>query len=373
MPAVLSALIRMRRAVDMVTNSLGAQMEDLLVEKKNIIRGDELLQMEIDTIPMLFVDLIPQSGLVAEVGASDTGKSMLYRQMAISIVKGADFLGFKYSGRYRSVVFVATEDDAQATAFLLRKQNKTMKMTIEDARRIRFIYDDDNVGEAIRKTLTEEPADAVIIDAYSDVFTGKDAKDSTQTRQFLNEYGKIAKDFGCCVAFLHHTGKRTEDLAPSKNNAVGSQSFEAKMRLMFEFRADRERDDIRHLCIVKGNYLPAEAKKASYVLRMDENFCFSATGGRMPFELLAKDQPKEGLKEKNPADIDQSIHFAFLRIAAALPITKTALKDPTCKEFDISDKTARKFVDYYIDKKFITKVESTGYDKYQFMAEQLPF
>ena len=239
-------------------------------------------------------------------------------------------------------------------------------MTIEDARRIRFIYDEDNVGEAIRKTLTEEPADAVIIDAYSDVFTGKDAKDSTQTRQFLNEYGKIAKDFGCCVAFLHHTGKRTEDLAPSKNNAVGSQSFEAKMRLMFEFRVDRERDDVRHLCIVKGNYLPAEAK-------MDENFCFSATGGRMPFELLAKDQPKDGLKEKNPADIDQSTHFAFLRIAAALPITKTALKDPTCKEFDISDKTARKFIDYYIDKKFITKVESTGYDKYQFMAEQLPF
>ena len=114
----------------MVTNALGTQIENLLLEKKSIIRGDELLQMDIDTIPMLFVDLIPQSGLVAEVGASDTGKSMLYRQMAISIVKGTDFLGFKYSGRYRSVVFVATEDDAQATAFLLRKQNKTMKMTI---------------------------------------------------------------------------------------------------------------------------------------------------------------------------------------------------------------------------------------------------
>lgn len=76
-----------------------------------------------------------------------------------------------------------------------------MKITIEQANRIRFVYDVDNVIEAIRNALTEEPADAVIIDAYSDVFTGKDSKDATQTRQFLNEYGKIAKDFGCCVAF----------------------------------------------------------------------------------------------------------------------------------------------------------------------------
>ena len=340
-------------------NSSGKQTTD----NKHIIRGGELLQMEVEEVPMLFADLIPRIGLVAEVGASDTGKSMLYRQMAMSIVKGSDFLGFKYTGRFQNVIFVSTEDDMQATAFLLRKQNKTMKITIEQANRI----------EAIRNALTEEPADAVIIDAYSDVFTGKDSKDATQTRQFLNEYGKIAKDFGCCVAFLHHTGKRTEDLAPSKNNAVGSQSFEAKMRLMFEFRLDRERDDLRHLCIVKGNYIPAEAKKASYVLRMDENFCFSATGGRRPFELLAKDQPKEVLKEKKPADIDKNIHFAFLRKAAEHPITKTALNSPVCEEFGISDKTARKFVEYYKKKKFLTKVESSKHEKYQFIAEQLQF
>jgi len=343
------------------------------IGKKHIIRGDELLQMEIEEVPMLFVDLIPRIGLVAEVGSSDTGKSMLYRQMAISIAKGCDFLGFRYTGRFQNVIFVSTEDDVQATAFLLRKQNKTMKMTVEQARRLRFIYDVDNVIEAIRNALTDEPADAVIIDAYSDVFTGKDSKDATQTRQFLNEYGKIAKDFSCCVAFLHHTGKRTEDLAPSKNNAVGSQSFEAKMRLMFEFRADRDMDDLRHLCIVKGNYLPAEAKRASYELRMDENFCFSPTGGRRPFELLAKDQPKETLKEKKPADIDKNIHFAFLRKNAERPITKTALNGPVCEEFGISDKTARKFVEYYINEKFLTKVESTKHEKYQFIAEQLQF
>lgn len=68
-------------------NSSGKQTTD----NKHIIRGGELLQMEVEEVPMLFADLIPRIGLVAEVGASDTGKSMLYRQMAMSIVKGSDF------------------------------------------------------------------------------------------------------------------------------------------------------------------------------------------------------------------------------------------------------------------------------------------
>lgn len=356
-----------------MNNMLGAKMENLLIGKKNIIRGDELLEMEIEAIPMLFEGFIPQSGLVAEVGASDTGKSMLYRQMAIAIAKGSDFLGFRYAGRCKSVIFVATEDDAQATAYLLRKQNRTMKMTAEDARRIRFIYDVDDVVSVLREELQKEPADAVIIDAYSDVFTGKDSKDSTQTRQFLNEYGNIVRDFGCCVAFLHHTGKRTEDLAPSKNNAMGSQSFEAKMRLMFEFRTDRERDDIRHLCIVKGNYLPAEAKKASYVLRMDDNFCFSPTGGRTPFEMLAKDPPKEN-KGRCPEDYEDSVHIDFLRDEMVLPKTRNQLNEPIRTRFKIGDKAAREFIEYYIRRSWLKDISNGVYpQRYQYALEQLPF
>ena len=49
-------------------------------------------------------------------------------------------------------------------------------------------------------------------------------------------------------------------LLPSKHNAIGSQGFEAKMRVMMELRPDPVRHDIRHLCIVKGNYLSEEYK-----------------------------------------------------------------------------------------------------------------
>ncbi len=71
------------------------------------------------------------------------------------------------------------------------------------------------------------------------------------------------------------------------------------MRLVIELRADLLDPSLRHLCIVKGNYLPASYKKESYVLQFDEgNFVFSNTGERMPFEMLVKQTDNESGKAK---------------------------------------------------------------------------
>ena len=71
------------------------------------------------------------------------------------------------------------------------------------------------------------------------------------------------------------------------------------MRLVIELRADLLNPLHRHLCIVKGNYLPASHKKESYVLQFDEqNFVFSNTGERMPFELLVKQTDTDNSKAK---------------------------------------------------------------------------
>ena len=58
------------------------------------------------------------------------------------------------------------------------------------------------------------------------------------------------------------------------------------MRLMMELRPDPERYDIRHLCVVKGNYLPSEYKHDSFELRFTEGLNYEATGERVPFEML---------------------------------------------------------------------------------------
>ena len=58
------------------------------------------------------------------------------------------------------------------------------------------------------------------------------------------------------------------------------------MRLMMELRPDPTRYDIRHLCVVKGNYLPSEYKHDSFELRFTPSLNFEATGERVPFSML---------------------------------------------------------------------------------------
>jgi RecA-family ATPase len=126
----------------------------------------------------------------------------------------------------------------------------------------------------------------VVIDAFGDLYTG-DANKTNQIRQFLHDYSQLAQKHECLVLWLHHTGKRTDDEAPSKHNVIGGQGFEGKMRLLLELRRDHHDQSLRHLCIVKGNYLPDTYKNESYVLRF-ENFLFGQTGERVAFDQLAK-------------------------------------------------------------------------------------
>ena len=60
------------------------------------------------------------------------------------------------------------------------------------------------------------------------------------------------------------------------------------MRLVMELKSDMADDNLKHLCIVKGNYLPATEKNESYNLRFTDNMTFINTGGRTPIESLAK-------------------------------------------------------------------------------------
>jgi hypothetical protein len=107
-------------------------------------------------------------------------------------------------------------------------------------------------------------------------------------RGFLQQYSNLASKYNCLILFLHHTGKRADEREPSKHNLLGSQGLEAKMRVAFELRADPYAPDLRHLCVLKGNYLPSEVKSASYVLRFDENLLFHNTGQRAAFGDLVK-------------------------------------------------------------------------------------
>ena len=72
-------------------------MFDLRKEHTKLFKGaDELKNQEIKEVDYLVDRLIPRGTLCSLVGESDTGKSSLLRQLAVSVAYGDDtFLGFK--------------------------------------------------------------------------------------------------------------------------------------------------------------------------------------------------------------------------------------------------------------------------------------
>lgn len=252
------------------------------------VSGYELLKKENESIPFLIEGLLQSVGIGAVVGSSDTGKSSFLRQLATAVAtKQPDFLGWSINAIHNKAIYVSSEDDERAVSFLLKKQAKGSRVSDELYKNLRFVFDTDNLLETLESLLQESRVDLIVIDAYSDLFGGQ-MNSNNEVRVFLNKYSQLAQKYECLVLFLHHTAKRTEQSEPSKNNVIGSQGFEAKMRILIELRQDFMEKNYRHLCIVKGNYLPQEMKTESFVLWFNENMVFANTARRVPFESLVK-------------------------------------------------------------------------------------
>lgn len=254
--------------------------------KSPFITARKLFEKECDEIPSLIEPIFPKVGIVSVVGSSDTGKSTFLRQLAFSIAYGESaFLGFPIHAKYNRAIYVSTEDDEASINKLLKIQFG-IPDNLEKTERLKYIFETENILKNITVEITENPVDLIVIDAFADLYPG-DINANNIVRRFLNKYRELALKHNCLIIFLHHTGKRTENLIPSKNNSIGSQGFEAKMRLMIELRKDPMFKQIRHLCIVKGNYLPEAQKSNSIVTNFNQNMLFENLNCSVPFKDLA--------------------------------------------------------------------------------------
>lgn len=272
--------------------------------------GLNLFKMDYEKLPTLIDPIFPQVGLVSLIGSSDTGKSTFLRQLALSIVLGLnDFIGYKINSRTRNVIFVSTEDDPASTSVSIKKplQKLLKDHQVDDSalNHLKFIFDVDlekdsskNLFKVLNKDLSEVGADLIIIDAFTDVFSG-DINSSTKVREFLSQFSKITKKHNCLVLFLHHTGKNTSKYSASKNNALGSQAFEAKMRVMLELKHYPNDEYKRTVTITKGNYISTEIKKDCKVLDFNEdNLLFSFSGKTIPVSAISTFSKVNSKKDK---------------------------------------------------------------------------
>jgi hypothetical protein len=332
------------------------ELEEILPVNRNsfFVSGEALLEMGITDIPYLVDPLLPQAGVVSVAGSSDIGKSSFLRQLGCAIAtKRPEFLGYTINARYNHVIYVSTEDDKTAMAYLLHKQNVD-GLAPSEYRNFSFVFDTDNLVHKLDTELLSNPADCVIIDTFTDIYGG-DMNVTNKVRNFLTDYSTLANRHSCLFIFLHHTGKKTEYSAPSKNNLLGSQGFEAKMRLVIELRQDKTIPEHRHMCIVKGNYLPQEYKQDSYKLYFDENMLFTNTGERVPFEhlvgcmredilqkpeyLLAVSFRREGFSYRKIVDKLNDLGYHVRKTTISKWVKQVAILSATDEESDVESET----------------------------------
>ena len=266
---------------------------DFLVEGRlgRLFRGaDEILNQNHEEIDFLVDKLIPKGTLCALAGESDTGKSSFLRQLAISLVYGdSDFLGFKLNNVCKNVIYVSTEDGEMATSVWLNKHFGKEVPQNDKLANLKYIYLTDGLVRNLEKVVNENCIDLIIVDSYADLFTGG-MNNSNEVRSFLNKYDNLTKAYGTTIIFLHHTKKASAGKAPNKNSIIGSQGFEAKMRSVMILNKDNNDESLRHLCIVKNNYIEESLKSESFVLKFNDNLSFENTGNRVRLGELASDE-----------------------------------------------------------------------------------
>ena len=256
-------------------------------EMARLFKGaDELKNQEITEIDYLVDRLLPRGTLCSLVGESDTGKSSILRQLAVSVAYGDDtFIGFKLNENYQNVVYVSTEDNEMSTSAWLNKYLGEDTIDNEVLSKLKFLFITENLNDNIRKVVSENCLDLLIIDCYTDVFEGS-MNDSNIVRSFLTKYNNLVNQYGVTIVFLHHTKKSSEGMKPNKNSILGSQGFEAKMRSVMMLTKDKDDVSLRHLCVVKNNYLSPKEKNFSYVIKFNDDQSFESTGKRVNFDDL---------------------------------------------------------------------------------------
>jgi len=308
MDELLASDPRYRSGNIVKTGDTSSKESKNLTEYPVLHNAYDLYQNEIIEVPKLLDPFLQKTGLASIVGSSDTGKSTLLRQLALSVALGKDeFLGFKLNTTSKKVLYVSTEDDPNSTNAVLKKQLKFLMgdSKAEDLKNLNFVFDTNNLINLLDELLLDNPYDLIILDAFADVF-GNEINSNTQVRQFLNEYHKLAIKHNCLVIFLHHIGKRLDKNKPSKHNIIGLQAYEAKMRSILNL-SDSLGQGEKNLTLTKCNFLSHEYKNKSYVLKFDENLVFTNTHREIP--LSSSDPKTKNYKKDDKKIIDKVLEI----------------------------------------------------------------
>lgn len=288
-------------------SSLVTSTPEPLNTEKTIFNAVELMAMGNIEPQYLMEPIFPQKGSAVLAGKPDTGKSQFARQLCIQIALGLkDFIDFKINPVHNKSIYVATEDNLEATRYLLNKQMTGLGEQAKE--NLRFMFADtmeqEEILKELDKALTEEPADLVVVDSFGDIFKGGDSNNNMAMRNTVKTFDKIAKNHNCLILFVHHINKGAYRIAPGQEHIQGGAGLVQKVRLAIQLSEGE--GSTRYFTVVKGNYCPKEYKQNSLELNFsEETFLFTNTGRMIPTNELGT-QPNTDNKEEKYNELQEA-------------------------------------------------------------------
>lgn len=295
-----------------INNSLTENKSEEDIEDKVVYNAVELMAMGNLEPKYLMSPILPQKGTAVLAGKPDTGKSQFARQLCIQVASGLNkFIGFGINPIHNRAIYVATEDNLEATRYLMSKQINALNQEPKD--NLRFIFADTMEQEEILKELDlqlkEAPADLVVVDSFGDIFKGGDTNNNMAMRNTVKIFDKIAKSHNCLILFVHHINKGAYRQAPGQEHIQGGAGLMQKVRLGIQLSEGE--NNTRYFTVVKGNYCPKEYKQNSIILEFsEETFLFTNTGRMIPTAELGT-QPDTGKKEEKLNELENIAKDVF--------------------------------------------------------------
>ena len=262
-------------------------------ERKHIYNGLELIRSFNDEREYLLFPFILRSCVMAVVGVPDAGKSQFARSLSLHVVGvKVEFLGMSLTAKNKKVLYVCTEDDEQATKFLVQKQGESLGLVPEQLENIRFLFAGETSTEEllqlIRDEIERESIDLLVLDSYGDIHIGEQNSNGDM-RNTLKPISNISRKYNCAVLILHHLTKAGYNLTPSQQHVSGGAGFVQKVRAVLDMRNGE--GNIKYLTCTKGNFVSRKYKETAIELIFNEDtFLFESTGNNVPLSELAIEQ-----------------------------------------------------------------------------------
>lgn len=291
---------------------------------------NDLFKIDIDKIPFLVEDFIPDNNLTILAGASDVGKSTFYTQLITRITTDKDdFLGLEIKPTSRNVLLVSTEDDEVALSIRIKRQLEGVVPTIEQGSRLMIWTSGQDLIPRLTKYLSTSKVDLIVIDALGDVFAGG-MNQLNDVRRFLDQLTDHCKTHQTAVLIVHHTRKADRGKTPHKDMLLGSTGTEGKARSVLHISRVSGSPNERGLHILKANYLDDDKKSKVTLLGFNkENLTFQNKGPKEGRWKSDEDELKPGLK-KNMEKIEQARNLkeegkSYSEIGKALGVNKSTV------------------------------------------------